>query len=583
SASGATAYTFTGLTNRMTYTFKVRAINAVGFGDAASTTATPEEPDISYPESSHPYENNLTKDSPGNLQTYTYPGDATSLRVTFAAETKVENNYDKIYITDASGANIPGSPFTNTALAGATVIVPGKTVKTYITSDSSVTYYGYSITKIEASTITVPSAPQNFTAIPGDRQVTLIWEAPSSDGGSAILDYQVSKDNGSTWVSTSNKTEYSFTGLINGMTCTFKVRAKNAVGFGAEDIKTASPSVPEFIYPEAEHPYANNLTINSPGNLQTYTYPGDAASLRVTFSAETKVENNYDKIFVMDANDVNIPGSPFTNTALAGATVIVPGKTVKIYITSDSSVNYYGFKVINIEASAVAAPSAPQNLKSLSGNEQVTLSWEAPSNDGGRAITVYQVSSNNGATWQNASGSGEHTFTGLTNGITYIFKVRAENSVGLGAEATISATPKDSSSPFPESAHPYANNLTITTPGNLQEYTHPGGAASLKVTFSGDTKVENNYDKIFIMDANDNNIPGSPFTNIALAGATVIVPGDTLKIYITSDSSVAYYGYKVTSIEAVAEQGHVQWQTQGLFLQGRHIQGLPSRSIRAAI
>ena len=86
-------------------------------------------------------------------------------------------------------------------------------------------------------------------------------------------------------------------------------------------------------------------------------------------------------------------------------------------------------------AVVVIPPSAPQNFAAEAGNEQVTLSWSAPANDGGAAITLYEVSSNGGASWLTASSPTAHTFTGLTNGVEYIFRVRAMNEAGYGAEA----------------------------------------------------------------------------------------------------------------------------------------------------
>ena len=40
-----------------------------------------------------------------------------------------------------------------------------------------------------ATPATVPSAPQNLTATPGDGRVTLNWQAPADDGGSVIHPY----------------------------------------------------------------------------------------------------------------------------------------------------------------------------------------------------------------------------------------------------------------------------------------------------------------------------------------------------------------------------------------------------------
>ena len=98
-------------------------------------------------------------------------------------------------------------------------------------------------------------------------------------------------------------------------------------------------------YPESPHPYPDNYD-----NTWTYTYPASVAAVDVTFDSQTRVEEGWDSIYVMGVNGNNIPGSPFTGTSLAGQTKSVPGSTVKIRLTTDGSVNYWGFKVTNVGA-----------------------------------------------------------------------------------------------------------------------------------------------------------------------------------------------------------------------------------------
>ena len=86
-----------------------------------------------------------------------------------------------------------------------------------------------------------PSAPQNFTATPGNTRVVLSWAAPSSDGGSAITGYRVSGDNGVSWLTASSNTGHTFTGLANDMSYTFQVCAVNAAGNGAAASAVATP------------------------------------------------------------------------------------------------------------------------------------------------------------------------------------------------------------------------------------------------------------------------------------------------------------------------------------------------------
>jgi hypothetical protein len=96
---------------------------------------------------------------------------------------------------------------------------------------------------------------------------------------------------------------------------------------------------------------------------------------------------------------------------------------------------------------------------------------------------------------------------------------------------------------YPESAHPYSNNFD-----NTWTYTASGNPYSITVTFDSQTYVENNYDFIYVMDGSGNNISGSPFTGSSLANQTVTVPGDTVKIRLTTDHSVTEWGFKVNSI-----------------------------------
>lgn len=89
------------------------------------------------------------------------------------------------------------------------------------------------------------------------------------------------------------------------------------------------------------------------------------------------------------------------------------------------------------------APSAPQDFTATAGNGQMILTWTALSDKGDSEIIKYEVSKDNGNTWITASSDTSHTFTGLTNGKLYTFKVRAVNSNGNGIATTVSAKPVD--------------------------------------------------------------------------------------------------------------------------------------------
>ena len=78
---------------------------------------------------------------------------------------------------------------------------------------------------------TVPGAPINLVAVATDGAVTLTWDAPEDDGGSAITDYEYQINGRGSWTSIgSTLTTYTVTSLVNGTEYTFQVRAVNRIG-----------------------------------------------------------------------------------------------------------------------------------------------------------------------------------------------------------------------------------------------------------------------------------------------------------------------------------------------------------------
>jgi fibronectin type 3 domain-containing protein len=107
-------------------------------------------------------------------------------------------------------------------------------------------------------------------------------------------------------------------------------------------------------------------------------------------------------------------------------------------------------------------PGSPMNLSAMPGNAQVVLTWAAPSNDGGAAISGYRVYRGNtsgGETLLITLGNVfTYTDTGLTNGQTYYYKVSAVNSIGEGSQSNeVPVTP---------ATVPVSPFLTSVTPGD---------------------------------------------------------------------------------------------------------------------
>jgi hypothetical protein len=84
-------------------------------------------------------------------------------------------------------------------------------------------------------------------------------------------------------------------------------------------------------------------------------------------------------------------------------------------------------------------PDAPTITSASPGNASATISWDAPTSDGGAPITEYTVRAyRNGAVANSMLVDGsahQATMTGLTNGNDYFFTVTAANVAGDGPES----------------------------------------------------------------------------------------------------------------------------------------------------
>ena len=87
-----------------------------------------------------------------------------------------------------------------------------------------------------------PAKPANLTAVPGDREVTLMWERVLTSG---VTGYEYTTDGRASWQeisgSDASTTSHVVTGLTNGTSYTFQIRARNANPGLASDAVTATP------------------------------------------------------------------------------------------------------------------------------------------------------------------------------------------------------------------------------------------------------------------------------------------------------------------------------------------------------
>ena len=93
------------------------------------------------------------------------------------------------------------------------------------------------------------------------------------------------------------------------------------------------------------------------------------------------------------------------------------------------------------------------------------------------------------------------------------------------------------------SEHPYASNMD-------QTWSHTvSGAKTIEVTFSSDTAVESNWDflEVYYVE-NGEDVLYDTYTGTELAGKTLTLSGDTVKVRLTSDGSGERYGFSIISI-----------------------------------
>ena len=103
-------------------------------------------------ESVHNYETNCS-----DYWTYTLKG-AENLKVTFDERTAVEDGFDYIYLYHADGTQ--AGKYTGTELAGKTVTVKGDTVKIQLVTDNGGNAWGFKVTEVTASGVSVEKLPQ---------------------------------------------------------------------------------------------------------------------------------------------------------------------------------------------------------------------------------------------------------------------------------------------------------------------------------------------------------------------------------------------------------------------------------------
>ena len=409
------------LENDTTYTFKIRAINGIGNGaesDEVSATPMAAAPDKPTGLAAMAGDRKV-------ILSWTNPLDASISNWQYAY--KATDNYGE-------WVSIPGS---NAATTDHTVseLTNGTTYRFKIRAENDVGQSPES-DEVSATPLSVPGKPAGFSVAAGDAQVVLMWNNPQN---ATIAGWQysfrTSGDYGG-WIDipggNAATTGHTVTDLSNGVEHTFRIRAVNDSGHGGESEAIAAT-------PRAVPAKAVGLRAEA-GNMQVrlvWTDPGDSSVARWQYKRKTT--GDYDAW-------IDIPGggarARYTVTGLANDTT---------YTFMIRAVNGSGAGPDSDEVSAIpraAPPAKPTGFEVEAGDAAVVLTWDDPDDS---SIEGWQYKSRHSdggykPEWNNIPGSHagtvRHIVTGLENGKTYIFKIRAVNSTNGYESDERSAAPQ---------------------------------------------------------------------------------------------------------------------------------------------
>ena len=425
-SGSTTRYTIPSLTNGTEYTVRVIATRT-GANDGPPSdemTGTPRVPPPPPPPVTNLAQVMGVGVVPGNAQ----------LVVTWTA-VSTATGYTVQWMSVGQGYNTGDRQATVTTGSTTRYTIPGLTNGTEYTGRVIATRTGASdgppSAEVKGTPFTTPGAPQHLSGVPGDEQVMLTWDAPSSDGGSAILRYEYAIDDSGTWIDAGLDLEETVPGLTNVQQYAFEVRAVNSAGPGAPARTAATPlgmpSVPESL----------TATGGDGEVVLEWSAPADDGGAPVT---------GYEYRF---AAGTAVPGDTPWQSA---------GLDLEWTVTGLTNGQQYAFEVRAVNSAGPGAPartaatplgmpSVPESLTATGGDGEVVLEWSAPADDGGSPVTGYGYRYAAGqavpedVTWRDAGTELTATVSGLENETRYTFEVRARNRVGPGETSGTTALP----------------------------------------------------------------------------------------------------------------------------------------------
>ena len=324
-----------------------------------------------------------------------------------------------------------------------------------------------------ATTEDAPDAPASLrTTAKGNSAVTLTWNAPAEDGGSAITGYRIDySENGGAWQnqvrnSATTTREYEHTGLDAGTNYCYRVAAINAHvdanaipddQFSGQACATTEtvPGAPRSLSAAAKGENAVTLNWRAPSS------DGGSAVTGYRIDHSDDDGTNWETLVSNSATTTR----EYEHSSLA---------TGSRHCYRVAAINTHGEGPLSGQACATTdgAPSAPRNLGATPVSEtSIELSWDEPLDDGGEAVTGYRLEYYDGEKWlalESNLAPTTYTHTERDPGTNYCYRVAAINSNGRG---------------------PYSGQACATTTGS------PDAPENLSAKADGKTSIILTWDK----------------------------------------------------------------------------------------
>jgi hypothetical protein len=424
--AGPFTCTLTGLTNGDDYTFGVAATNAVGSGPPGlSLPVTP----ATVPDA--PQDVVGTSGNASVVLTWSAPASTGGLPITTYTATATD--------TSNPGSGHPSCTSSGPLTCTVTGLTNGDAYTFTVTATSGAGTSAPSTASPPVTPATVPGAPTGVTATSGPASANVTWTAGAT-GGSPITGYVVTAAdattpaNGHQTCSTSTLA-CPFTGLTDGDSYTFTVKASNAVG-------TGPASSPSNAVTPADVPGSPQNVSATPGTNQakvTWTAPGSTGGDPITGYT----------VLASDEVDPPAGGEKCTTTGALTCTVksLTNGDPYTFTVTATTIVGTSDPSSPSQPVTPFGDPDAPTGVTGVAQVGGATVSWNAPGNDGGSAIFDYTVTATDETNSGDAGGSCDWggsgplscIVSGLTNGDTYTFTVTATNAAGTGPSSAPSS------------------------------------------------------------------------------------------------------------------------------------------------